>query len=479
MLQLFSNLIFLSMMKKTLGLIKNHRADFVHFRFIDTHGQWHDISYHVSMINEEIMTQGFMFDGSSLEGWKSIEDSDMILRPDDETAFVDPFKDVPSVCVICTVIDPKTNEMYSRDPRSTAIRAQRYLTQSGIADEVRFGPEPEFFVYDQVNYSTNPEHSFYKITSTENPSSAAILNHEESSSHFAPHKGSYCSVSPKDLTNDLRSQMILNLLDCGVPVEKHHHEVSTSQHELGMRFANTVQSGDWICIYKQVVKEVAHSFGKTATFMPKPVPNDNGSGMHVHQSLLKNGENLFAGNEYGGLSKMALSYIAGILHHGKALNAFTNPTINSYRRLVPGFEAPTLAVYSARNRSAACRIPHTISPKARRIETRFPDPSCNPYLALSALLMAGLDGIQNNMDPGAHWEKNLYDLSVQELKDLPSLATSLEEALYALDQDRAFLTKGGVFTDEQIDAYLNIKWAEVKAFHRIPTPKDYELYFSC
>ncbi|CAO5679742.1 MAG: 3-hydroxylaminophenol mutase [Holosporales bacterium] len=464
---------------KILSLIKSQQAEFVHFRFMDTVGDWHDISYHVTMISEELLTKGFMFDGSSLKGWKNIENSDMILLPDDETACIDLFKNVPSIAVICNVIDPETNDLYDRDPRSTAIRAEKYLKETGIADEVRFGPEPEFFIYDGVHYSTNPEHSFYKLYSEENPSTAADKNNNDGSGHYAEHKASYCSVSPKDLQNDIRSEMVLAMLKSGLRVEKHHHEVATSQHELGIRFANTVHAADSVALYKHIVKEVALSFGKIATFMPKPVPNDNGSGMHVHQSLFYKGINLFSGNEYAGLSKTALYYIGGLLHHGKALNAFTNPSVNSYRRLVPGFEAPTLAVYSAKNRSAACRIPHTLSDKARRIEARFPDPAANPYLAFSAMLMAGLDGIKNQIDPGKHWEKNLYDLTRQEVKDLPSLATSLSEALTALDNDRKFLNEGGVFTDAQIDAYLNLKWEEVRLFERMVTPLDYKCYFSC
>jgi glutamine synthetase len=466
-------------MKKTLNLIKNHQADFVHFRFIDIHGQWHDITYHVSMINDEMMTKGFMFDGSSLPGWKNIEDSDMILRPDDQTACIDAFKEVPCISVICNVVDPATDDLYARDPRSTMIRAEQFLKTTGIADEAFFGPEPEFFIFDKAHYSTDPEFSFFKISSEENPSFSKDINNAESFLHHAPHKGSYCSLSPKDMGNDMRSRMLLTMLDYGIPIEKHHHEVATSQHELGIKYAAPLKAADYVCHLKQIVKEVALSYSKVATFMPKPLSNDNGSGMHVHQSLFKNGENLFAGEDYTGLSKLALYYIGGILKHGKALNAFTNPTVNSYRRLVPGFEAPTLAVYSAKNRSAACRIPHTLSPKSKRIETRFPDPSCNPYLAFSAMLMAGIDGIIHQIDPGLHFEKNLYSLSSDELKTLPSLATSLGDALKSLDEDRSFLLAGDVFTNDQIDSYIAIKKEEEKSFIYGPTPKDYELYFSC
>lgn len=466
-------------MKKTLSLIKNHQADFVHFRFIDTLGQWHDISYHVSMINEEIMTKGLMFDGSSLPGWKSIENSDMILRPDDQTACVDPFKDVSSITVLCNVVDPVTDELYARDPRSTAIRAESFLKSTGIADEACFGPEPEFFLFDRVHYSTNPEFSFFNVESEENPSFASKLDNTESYLHHAGHKASYCSVATKDMANDIRSKMLLTMLDCGIPIEKHHHEVATSQHELGFKYATPLRAADYVCHFKQIVKEVALSFSKVATFMPKPLVNDNGSGMHVHHSLVKNGENIFSGEGYAGLSKTALYYIGGILKHGRALNAFTNPTVNSYRRLVPGFEAPTIAVYSAKNRSAACRIPHTISAKARRIETRFPDPSCNPYLAFSAMLMAGIDGIINQIDPGLHFEKNLYDLSEKELQSLPSLATSLDDALNALKEDHTFLLAGNVFSKDQIEAYITLKNEEARAFKAYTTPKDYEMYFAC
>lgn len=466
-------------MKKINNLIQDKKSDLVNFRFIDTLGQWHDITYHASLVDEDMIEKGFMFDGSSLPGWRSIENSDMILLPDTSTAQVDVFRDIHTINVICSVMDPETNQLYARDPRATAIRAEHYLNKSGIADEVRFGPEPEFFIFDNAQFSTNTEHSFFKVTSNEIPNNDHLKSFDKSLGHEPLNKQAYCATTPRDLNADMRSNMLLAIQESGITVEKHHHEVAHSQHELGIKYASCVQSADNVCIYKHVIKEVALSYEKTATFMPKPLGDDNGSGMHVHQSLFLKGKNLFTGDDYAGLSKIALYYIGGILKHGKALNAFTNPTINSYRRLIPGFEAPTLAVYSARNRSAACRIPHTTSPKARRIEARFPDPAANPYLAFSAMLMAGLDGIKNQIHPGPHWEGNLYDLSQNEIDKLPSLATSLGDALSALDQDRNFLTEGGVFTSDQIDAYIQLKNEEISAFNQVVTPGDFKLYYSC
>lgn len=466
-------------MSRTLNLISQEQAEFVTFRFIDTPGQWRDISYHVSQVDDDFLKAGFMFDGSSLPGWRAIENSDMMLLPDDETACIDVFREAKTVLVICSVLDPETREYYSRDPRSTALRAEEYLKKTGIADEARFGPEPEFFIFENVQFMNHPEESFFKITSDESPNGSMYTSHEMSTGHTPLGKQAYCAVAPRDLYVDMRTKMMQAMNNMGVIIEKHHHEVAHSQHELGIRYASCVKAADWVCIYKQVVKEVAHSYGKTATFMPKPLSDDNGSGMHVHQSLFKNGENIFAGDDYAGLSEEALYYLGGILKHGKALNAFTNPTMNSYRRLVPGFEAPTLAVYSAKNRSAACRIPFTVGAKAKRMEARFPDPSANPYLAFAAMLMAGLDGIKNKIHPGNHFESNLYDLSKEEVAKLPSLATSLDEALTALDKDRAFLLEGDVFTSEQIDAYIDLKREEIHAFNKIPTPTDFKLYYSC
>lgn len=466
-------------MKKIQNLIQDTESDLVNFRFIDTLGLWHDITYHASQVDEDMIKNGFMFDGSSLPGWRPIDNSDMILLPDTNTAQIDVFRDIHTINVICSVMDPQTNQLYARDPRSTAIRAEYYLKKSGIADEVRFGPEPEFFIFDNAQFSTNTENSFFKITSSESPNNTHLKDFDNNLGHEPLNKQAYCATAPRDLNADMRSNMLLAIQESGVAIEKHHHEVAHSQHELGIKYASCLQSADNVCIYKHVVKEVALSYQKTATFMPKPLGDDNGSGMHVHQSLYMKGKNLFIGDEYAGLSETALYYIGGLLRHGKALNAFTNPTINSYRRLTPGFEAPTLAVYSARNRSAACRIPHTTSPNARRIEARFPDPAANPYLAFSAMLMAGLDGIRNKIHPGAHWEGNLYDLSQSEIDKLPSLATSLEDALTALDKDHNFLTEGGVFTSDQIDAYIQLKKEEINAFNKVVTPGDFKLYYSC
>ncbi|MEA2783502.1 MAG: glutamine synthetase, partial [Rhodospirillaceae bacterium] len=400
--------------KKLLELIKQHDAKYVDFRFTDPHGKWQHLAQHVSTVDEDMLTEGVMFDGSSIAGWKAINESDMVLMPDCETATMDPFAAQPSVVVFCDVLEPLTGQNYARDPRSVAKNAEAYLKSTGIADTMYVGPEAEFFVFDDVRFDVQMTGAFYEFSSEEGPYLSGAKLEEGNHGHRPPIKGGYFPVPPLDASADLRAEMLSVIADMGVSVEKHHHEVAPSQHELGIKFDHLVKCADAMQIYKYVVHNVAHSYGKTATFMPKPVKGDNGSGMHVHNSLWKNGQPLFAGNGYADLSELALYYIGGIIKHAKALNAFTNPTTNSYKRLIPGFEAPVLLAYSSRNRSASCRIPYVASPKGKRVEVRFPDPSANPYLAYSALLMAGLDGIQNKIHPGDPMDKNLYDLPPEE-----------------------------------------------------------------
>ena len=419
-----------------------------------------------------------MFDGSSIAGWKAINESDMILLPDCATAVMDPFAAQPSLVVFCDVLEPLTGQNYARDPRSVAKNAEAYLKTTGIADTMYVGPEAEFFVFDDVRYEVQMNSAFYEVSSEEGPYLSGKKMEEGNHGHRPPIKGGYFPVPPLDASSDLRAEMLTVIADMGVEVEKHHHEVAPSQHELGIKFEHLVKCADNMQIYKYVVHNVAHSYGKTATFMPKPIKGDNGSGMHVHHSLWKNGQPLFAGNGYADLSETALYYIGGIIKHAKALNAFTNPTTNSYKRLIPGFEAPVLLAYSSRNRSASCRIPYVASPKGKRVEVRFPDPSANPYLAYSAMLMAGLDGIQNKIHPGDPMDKNLYDLPPEELKNVPTVCGSLREAVTALQADSDFLKKGDVFTADLIDSYLELKWEEIYAFEHTPHPIEYKMYYS-
>ena len=464
--------------KKVLDLIKKHEAKYVDFRFTDPRGKWQHLAQHVATINEDSLTEGIMFDGSSIAGWKAINESDMILLPDCATAVLDPFAAQPSVVVFCDVLEPLTGQNYARDPRSVAKNAEAYLKTTGIADTMYVGPEAEFFVFDDVRFDLQMNGAFYEFSSEEGPYISGKTMEEGNHGHRPPIKGGYFPVPPIDASSDLRAEMLSVIADMGVEVEKHHHEVAPSQHELGIKFDHLVKCADNMQIYKYVVHNVAHSYGKTATFMPKPVKGDNGSGMHVHNSLWKNGQPLFAGNGYADLSETALYYIGGVIKHAKALNAFTNPTTNSYKRLIPGFEAPVLLAYSSRNRSASCRIPYVASPKGKRVEVRFPDPSANPYLAYSALLMAGLDGIQNKIHPGDPMDKNLYDLPPEELKNVPTVCGSLREAVNALQADSDFLKKGDVFTDDLIDSYLELKWEEIYAFEHTPHPIEFKMYYS-
>ena len=464
--------------KKVLDLIKKHEAKYVDFRFTDPRGKWHHLAQHIATINEDSLTEGIMFDGSSIAGWKAINESDMILLPDCATAVMDPFAAQPSVVVFCDVLEPLTGQNYARDPRSVAKNAEAYLKTTGIADTMYVGPEAEFFVFDDVRYDLQMNGAFYEVSSEEGPYLSGKKMEEGNHGHRPPIKGGYFPVPPLDASSDLRAEMLTVIADMGVEVEKHHHEVAPSQHELGIKFDHLVKCADNMQIYKYVVHNVAHSYGKSATFMPKPIKGDNGSGMHVHNSLWKNGQPLFAGNGYADLSETALYYIGGVIKHAKALNAFTNPTTNSYKRLIPGFEAPVLLAYSSRNRSASCRIPYVASPKGKRVEVRFPDPSANPYLAYSALLMAGLDGIQNKIHPGDPMDKNLYDLPPEELKNVPTVCGSLREAVMALQADSDFLKKGDVFTADLIDSYLELKWEEIYAYEHTPHPIEYKMYYS-
>ena len=459
--------------------IKDDDVKFVDLRFTDPRGKLQHLTQDVSTIDESIFADGAYFDGSSIAGWKDISVSDMALLPDPDSAHLDPFFAQTTMAVFCDVIDPPTGELYERDPRSVARKAEAYLQETGIGDTAYFGPEAEFFIFDDVRFASDPYNCTFKIDSTELPTNTDTEYEMGNLGHRPRTKGGYFPVPPIDSAQDIRSEMLSVMTEMGVTVEKHHHEVGAAQHELGMKFDSLVRVADKLQIYKYVVHNVAQAYGKTATFMPKPIYGDNGTGMHCHQSIFKGGEAVFAGNKYADLSDTALHYIGGILKHAKTLNAFTNPSTNSYKRLVPGYEAPVLLAYSARNRSASCRLPLVASPKAKRVEVRFPDPSCNPYLAFAAMLMAGLDGIENKIDPGDPMDKNLYDLPPEELEGIPTVCGSLREACDRLDGDREFLKKGGVFTDDQIDGYLELKMEEVEAFEMMPHPIEYDMYYSC
>ncbi|ETD72452.1 glutamine synthetase [Pelistega indica] len=462
-----------------LNKMSENEVKFVDFRFTDTLGKEHHMTVPAHQVDEDKFESGQPFDGSSLAGWKGIEASDMLLIPDASTARMDPFREEPTLILTCDVVEPSDLKGYDRDPRSLARRAEAYLKSSGIGDTAFFGPEPEFFVFDGISWGDDMYNRFVKIHSDEAASASALDYDGKNHGHRPRVKGGYVPVSPVDSFGDMRSEMCLVLEQQGVPVEIHHHEVANAgQLEIGTRFSTLVQRADWNQILKYTIHNVAHMYGKTATFMPKPIVGDNGSGMHVHQSIWKDGQNLFAGNGYAGLSETALYYIGGIIKHARALNAITNPGTNSYKRLVPHFEAPVKLAYSARNRSASIRIPYTSNPKGRRIEARFPDPLANPYLAFSALLMAGLDGIQNKIHPGDPADKNLYDLPPEEDKKVPTVASSLEQALEALDADREFLTRGGVFSNDMLDAYLELKMQEVNRLRMTTHPAEFDLYYS-
>jgi len=464
--------------EKVFDLIKEHDVKYVDFRFTDPRGKWQHLSHPVSNFDESFLEEGVMFDGSSIAGWRAINESDMTLMPDPGSATLDPFMAQPTLVLICDVVEPTTGEAYGRDPRSTAKRAEAYLKATGIGDTAYFGPEAEFFVFDDVRFKSSMNEHFVYIDSEEGPYNSGRQYEEGNSGHRPPVKGGYFPVPPVDSAQDMRSEMLDAIAAMGVKVEKHHHEVAPAQHELGILFGTLSETADHMQIYKYCVQMVAHSYGKTATFMPKPVYGDNGSGMHTHQSLWKGGKPLFAGSGYADLSETALYYIGGVIKHARAINAFTNPTTNSYKRLIPGFEAPVLLAYSARNRSAACRIPFVSSPKGKRVEVRFPDPLCNPYLGFAAMLMAGIDGIQNKTHPGDPIDKNLYDLPPEELKSVPTVCGSLREALQNLEADRDFLKKGDVFSDDAIDSYMELRWEEVHRFEHTPHPVEYEMYYS-
>lgn len=460
--------------------IKENDVKFIDFRFTDPRGKEQHTAIPVAMFEEDIFEDGQPFDGSSIAGWKGISASDMLLMPDPATAVIDPFTEETTLNLRCDIVEPDTMQGYERDPRSVARRAEAYLQSTGIADTAYFGPEPEFFVFDDVRWSTEMQGMSYAINSDEAAWSSNKKIDGGNTGHRPAVKGGYFPVPPVDSLSDLRATMCLVLDQMGVTPEVHHHEVGTAgQCEIGTKFDTLVKRADQTQILKYVVLNVAHQYGRTATFMPKPIVGDNGSGMHVHQSLFKDGNNMFAGELYGGLSEMALFYIGGIIKHSRAINAFANASTNSYKRLVPGFEAPVMLAYSARNRSASIRIPYVGNPKGRRIEVRYPDPTGNPYLTFSALMMAGLDGIQNKIHPGDAADKDLYDLPAEEAANIPQVCASLDEALEALDNDRAFLTAGGVFTDDQIDGYIRLKMEEVTRMRMSTHPVEFDMYYSC
>ncbi|MDR2239626.1 MAG: type I glutamate--ammonia ligase [Zoogloeaceae bacterium] len=462
-----------------LELITDREVKFVDFRFTDTRGKEHHVGVPVKHFSIEQFESGHAFDGSSIAGWKGIQASDMLLVPDPATAYIDPFMDETTLVLSCDVVEPTDGKGYDRDPRSIAKRAEAYLKSTGLGDIAYFGPEPEFFIFDSVEWKVDMSGAYCKVFSEEAAWASAEPFEGGNIGHRPAVKGGYVPVPPVDSLNDVRAAMCLALEQCGIDVETHHHEAATAgQCEIGTRFSTLVRRADWTQVLKYIVHNVAHRYGKTATFMPKPIVGDNGSGMHVHQSIWKGGKNLFAGNGYAGLSEFALYYIGGIIRHARALNAITNPATNSYKRLVPGFEAPVKLAYSARNRSASIRIPYVQSDKARRVEVRFPDPTANPYLAFAALMMAGLDGVQNKIHPGDPADKNLYDLPPEEDAKVPTVCASLAEALEHLDRDREFLTRGGVFSNEMLDAYIELKAEEVMRLRMTTHPLEYEMYYS-
>ena len=466
--------------EKALELIKTSEAKFIDLRFTDTKGKEQHVSIPTHQVNEDFFEDGKMFDGSSISGWKGINESDMVLMPDLSTLVVDPFAEETQINVTCDILEPSTMEGYDRDPRSVAKRAEAYLISTGIGDKVLVGPEPEFFLFDDVRFHTDMAGSFFKINAEEAKWNSGTKYEDGNTGHRPGVKGGYFPVPPVDSAHDIRAAMCLVMEEMGLTVEAHHHEVATAgQNEIATMFNTMVAKADEIQIYKYVVHNVAHAYGQTATFMPKPIVGDNGSGMHVHQSISKDGKNIFAGDKYAGLSEEALYYIGGTIKHARALNAFTNASTNSYKRLVPGFEAPVMLAYSARNRSASIRIPHVTSDRARRIEVRFPDPTANPYLAFTALLMAGLDGIKNKIHPGEAADKDLYDLPAEEAALIPTVASSLEQALEALDADREFLTAGGVMSNDMIDAYIELKKQEVELLNTSVHPVEFDMYYSC
>ncbi len=462
-----------------LKTIKDEDVEYVDIRFTDPRGKLQHVTVLADQVDEDFLEDGFMFDGSSIAGWKSIDESDMKLMPDTESAYLDPFYAEKTLCLHCSILEPDTGEPYSRDPRGTAEKAEAYLKASGIGDTAYFGPEAEFFLFDDVRFAVEMNKVSFQIDAVDASWNTDTEYEMGNMGHRPGIKGGYFPVNPVDHGQDIRSEMLSTMKRMGMKVDKHHHEVASCQHELGLIFNSLVRQADELQKYKYVIHNVADAYGKTATFMPKPIAGDNGTGMHVNMSIWKGGKPLFAGDKYADLSQEALWYIGGILKHAKTLNAFTNPSTNSYKRLIPGFEAPVLRAYSARNRSGCVRIPWAESPKAKRVEARFPDPAANPYLAFSALLMAGLDGIRNKIDPGEPSDKDLYDLPPEELEGIPTVCASLREALESLEADHDFLLAGDVFTRDQIDGYLELKWEEVYAFEHTPHPVEYKMYYSC
>ncbi|MEH3036949.1 MAG: type I glutamate--ammonia ligase [Sphingomonas adhaesiva] len=461
-----------------LKKIKEEEIEWIDLRFTDPKGKWQHLTMVASVMGEDEWTDGLMFDGSSIEGWKAINESDMILKPDLDAVYTDPFSATPMLIVFCDIVEPSTGEGYARDPRTTAKRAEAYVKETGIGDTVYVGPEAEFFMFDNVQFDTNYAGSYFKIDDIELPTNTGRDYEGGNLGHRPRAKGGYFPVAPVDSAVDIRGEMVSTMIEMGLPCDKHHHEVAAAQHELGLTFGTLTQTADRMQIYKYVVHQVAHAYGKSATFMPKPIKEDNGSGMHTHFSIWEGKTPLFAGNGYAGLSETCLYFIGGVIKHAKAINAFTNPTTNSYKRLVPGYEAPVLLAYSARNRSASCRIPYGTGPKSKRVEVRFPDAMANPYLAYAALLMAGLDGIQNKIHPGEAMDKNLYDLPPAELAEVPTVCASLREALDSLSADHDFLLKGDVFTKDQIEAYIELKWSEVARWEMTPSPVEFDMYYS-
>jgi glutamine synthetase len=465
--------------KSVLKTIKDEDVAYVDIRFTDPRGQLQHVTVIVDEVTEDFLEEGFMFDGSSIAGWKSIDQSDMKLMPDCDSAYMDPFYAEKTLCIHCTVVEPDTGEHYDRDPRGTAEKAEAYLISTGIGDTSYFGPEAEFFLFDDVRYQVGINKVSYEVDAIDGSWNTDTEYEMGNTGHRPGIKGGYFPVNPIDDGQDIRSEMLSTMKRMGIAVDKHHHEVGSCQHELGMVFGTLVEQADNLQKYKYVIHNVAQAYGKSATFMPKPIAGDNGSGMHVNMSIWKDGKPLFAGDRYADLSQEALYFIGGILKHAKALNAFTNPGTNSYKRLIPGFEAPVLRAYSASNRSGAVRIPWAESPKAKRVEARFPDPAANPYLCFAALLMAGLDGIKNKIDPGPSSDKDLYDLPPEELAGIPTVCASLREALDELEADQEFLLAGDVFTKSQIEGYVELKWEEVYQMEHTPHPVEYGMYYSC
>ncbi|WP_375427184.1 type I glutamate--ammonia ligase [uncultured Sphingomonas sp.] len=464
--------------QEVLARIKEEEIEWVDLRFTDPKGKWQHLTMVASILGEDEFEDGLMFDGSSIEGWKAINESDMTLKPDLDAVYTDPFSATPMLIVFCDVVEPGSGESYSRDPRSTAKKAEAYLLATGVGDTVYVGPEAEFFMFDDVRFENSYATSYYKIDDIELPTNTGREYEGGNLAHRPRAKGGYFPVAPVDSAVDIRGEMVSTMLEMGLPCDKHHHEVAAGQHELGLTFGTLTTTADRMQIYKYVVHQVAHAYGKTATFMPKPIKEDNGSGMHTHFSIWSGGQPSFAGNGYAGLSEMCLFFIGGIIKHAKALNAFTNPSTNSYKRLVPGYEAPVLLAYSARNRSASCRIPYGTGAKSKRVEVRFPDALANPYLAYAALMMAGMDGIQNRIHPGEPMDKNLYDLPPAELADIPTVSASLREALDCLAADHEFLLKGDVFTKDQVEAYIALKFEDVHRWEMTPSPVEYDMYYS-